>query len=73
VEKQNKVCLAKFYEKNAATSKEKKENNATAFIQANEKKKENNATSFIQANEKKKKKRKKMMHQHCNSFKPTRG
>jgi hypothetical protein len=58
VEKQNKVCLAKFYEKNAATSKEKKENNATAFIQANEKKKENNATSFIQANEKKKEKKK---------------
>jgi hypothetical protein len=59
VEKQNKICLAKFYEKNAATSKEKKENNATQ-LQLNEKKKEkkkeNDASTLqlIQANEKKK-------------------
>ena len=63
VEKQNKVCLAKFYEKNAATSKEKKENNATQ-LQLNEKKKEkkkeNDASTLqlIQANEKKKEKKK---------------
>ena len=63
VEKQNKICLAKFYEKNAATSKEKKENNATQ-LQLNEKKKEkkkeNDASTLqlIQANEKKKEKKK---------------
>ena len=66
VEKQNKICLAKFYEKNAATSKEKKENNATQLqiLQANEKKKEkkkeNDASTLqlLQANERLKKKKK---------------
>ena len=59
VEKQNKICLAKFYEKNAATLKEKKENNATQ-LQLNEKKKENDASTLqlLQANERLKKKRK---------------
>ncbi len=67
MEKQNQVCLAKFYKKNASTSKEKKENvdaSKLQLFQANEKKKEkkkeNDASKlqFLQANERLRKKKK---------------